>query len=410
MNGIIFLSIVVYVIFFFFPIVEAKEAVSLERFFQDVEARAPRLQLDKSKIEVATKSIEKASQLLNPTLTVGTWNGSAVNGQKWGQSDITIQQPVELFGKRSGRIAISEARSDIVQAQFNQSRAEIRTEAILFLHRLRQVLFEKMLIEEAHDTFEKLINVYKGRPQLTPEQTTSLFLFQMAKRDYDLRRNESENEIKSLEIALQKNSGYEIDEILKILPPKIKIWPDLQISEDVLSPEIAILQAEAELSRSELKFEKSQSWPTPSIGPSYTDQNQFGEQAKIWGIVFTSELPILSWNRGGRAAAFENVAVSEKNLSLQKSNLLLQKKNIYQQYSEQKKTLQLANIDEAIHKKHAKIENYFLKGLINSSLVIETHRQIVDTQKNYNSSELSALEKYYRLLLLDGKFFGGTLL
>lgn len=382
---------------------------SIEEFLKIVEELAPAIQMQKGEVSVSEKSEDQASQFLNPDISVGSWRGKA-NNLDWQQTDVSVLQPIELGGKRSGRIQLAKARSSLAKSSLNQARADVRIFALITLHRLRQLLYEKSLIEEAQVAFEKLIKSYKKRPQLSPEQATSLFLFQMAKRDYDLKRTEIDNEQRTISIDIKKISNMEVDEILSILPKKISNWPEVQSSEKLTSPTLEILKAKAEISKSELELAKSDSWPTPSIGPSYTNQNQFGEQAKIWGVVLTTKLPILSLNRAGRAASRENLHLTEKSLTFEETNISLQKNNLLENYRSFVSVLKKSNVDGDIHKKHEQIEGYFLRGLINSSLVIETHRQIFDSQKSYHHSELSALESYYQIRIFDGTFFEGVVL
>lgn len=381
---------------------------NLEEFLSIVEERAPDIQIQKGEVVVSEKAIERASQFLNPDISIGAWRGKA-NSVDWQQTDISVLQPIEFGGKRTARIQLAEAQSNLAKNDLKSVRSNIRLITLLKLHRLRQLIFERSLLEEAQITFEKLIKSYKSRPQLSPEQSTSLFLFQMAKRDYDLKKTEIDIEEQTTSIDLKKISGIELNEIIPILPKKISKWPDVQSSNKIMSPKLDILKAKIEVLKSDLEISKSESWPTTSIGPSYTNQNQFGEQAKIWGVVLTTKLPLLSTNQGGRAASRENLYLSEKVFLLEEASLFLKKKNLMDNYKNQILTLKKSNVDDAIHKKHEQIESYFLRGLINSSLVIETHRQIFDSQKSYHGLELSALENYYQIRIFDGTFFEGEI-
>lgn len=388
---------------------ESQKVTSLEDFLKIVEERAPEIQLQVGELKVSEKSIKQASQFLNPDVSIGSWRGEA-GDQTWKQTDISILQPIELGGKRSGRIQLAKANTSLAKSSLNQMKSQVRVFTLLSLHRLRQVIFEKSLIEEAQEAFEKLVRNYKKRPQLSPEQNTSLFLFQMAKRDYDLKRTEIDNEQRSLSIELKKMSNMDLNDIIPILPQKIIEWPEVESSNKILSPSLDILRAQKEVSKFEYEVAKSESWPTPSIGPSFTNQSQFGEKASILGIMFTTKLPILNLNGGGRAASRENLYLSEKSLNLEENKLSLDKNNLLENYKSQVLTLNKSNVDGTIHTKHQQIESYFLKGLINSSLVIETHRQIFDSQKSYHQSELSALENYYQIRIFDGTFFEGAIL
>lgn len=388
---------------------EVQAVNSVGDFLKRVEDVAPELQLGRGEINVNERLIDRAEQFLNPDVSFGSWSGRA-NNQNWKQTDISVLQPIELGGKRSGRIEYARAQADLARGGFSKSKNDVRASALLTLHRLRQLLYEKTLIEEAQVAFDKLIKSFKKRPQLSPEQSTSLFLFQMAKRDYDLQYTFTLNELQNLSTEIRRISGLDVAHVIPILPKKVEVWPQVTSGGDLKSPEIQIAKARVELSKSELNLAKSESWPTPSIGPSYSDQNQFGEQAKVWGVVVSTKLPLLSTNQGGRAAARESVDLNERSLHFATNKLELEKSNLLVSYNTNIGTLKTTNVDETIHKKHEQIESYFLRGLVNSALVIEAHRQILDSQRTYNSSELNTLEKYYRIRIIEGTFLEGSIL
>lgn len=388
---------------------EKNQTKSLEEFLKLVEELAPEILIKTGEFRVSQKSVSQASQLINPDVSIGSWRGDA-GDQTWKQTDISILLPIELGGKRSGRINLAKAKSSLASSSLKQTKSEIRAYTLLTLHRLRQVIYEKSLIVEAQEAFEKLVKNYKKRPQLSPEQNTSLFLFQMAKRDYDLKRTEIDNEERFLSVELKALSNLDIKEIIPILPRKIYKWPEVEALNKNMSPALDVLRAKKEVSKLEFELAKSESWPTPSIGPSYTNQDQFGEKASVLGIMFTTKLPLLSTNRAGVAASKENFYLYEKNLALEENKLALEKDNFIKQYRSQVLALNKSNVEGAINTKHQQIESYFLKGLISSALVIETHRQIFDSQKSYHQSELSALENYYQIRIFNGTFFEGEVL
>ncbi len=388
---------------------EVQAVTSVDDFLKRVEDVAPELQIGRSEIAVSEKMVDRAGQFLNPDVTVGAWRGSAAN-QDWKQTDLTVLQPIELGGKRSGRIEYARAQTELSRGSLTKSRNDVRASAMLTLHRLRQLLYEKTLIEEAQVAFDKLIKSFKRRPQLSPEQSTSLFLFQMAKRDYDLQHTSSLNELQELNSEIRRISGLDVSQVEHILPKKVESWPQINSGGELKSPSLQIAKARVELSKSELNLAKSESWPTPSVGPSYTDQNQFGGQAQIWGVVVSTKLPLLSTNQGGRAVARETVSLNERSLQFETNRLELEKSNLLLTYNANVNTLKATNVDDTIHKKHEQIEGYFLRGLVTSALVIEAHRQILDSQRTYNSSEINTLDKYYRIRIIEGTFLDGSIL
>jgi len=58
---------------------------------------------------------------------------------------------------------------------------------------------------------------------------------------------------------------------------------------------------------------------------------------------------------------------------------------------------------------HQNIEDFFEKGLVTSTLVIETHRQLYDITRTRNEQELTGVDALWRLYILDGTFMEGKI-
>ncbi|MBK8422893.1 MAG: hypothetical protein IPL30_03100 [Elusimicrobia bacterium] len=57
---------------------------------------------------------------------------------------------------------------------------------------------------------------------------------------------------------------------------------------------------------------------------------------------------------------------------------------------------------EQMEKKHQGMESLFERGLVQSALVIEAHRQMTDFAESLNAQELRALEALWSIYVLEG--------
>ena len=56
-----------------------------------------------------------------------------------------------------------------------------------------------------------------------------------------------------------------------------------------------------------------------------------------------------------------------------------------------------------MEKKHKNMESLFERGLIQSSLIIEAHRQMADFTESVNEQELRAVEALWSIYALEGR-------
>lgn len=380
----------------------ATKPQNINELFEHVESMSPEIQKAKNNLEVVKQRLTLAGQIPNPELSIGSWNGRA-GSKKWKQNDITITQPLEFGGKRGSRIDVVEAEIKQTNIELTALVAQVRLKVLFTLYRLRQLKEELDLLIEAKKTFTHLVANYKNRPQLSPEQSTSMFIFELAGNDYELKVEESYAELNALESEAKVLTGFSYDDLAAILPQKITKWPVLQSLKEINSPSLRSITAQTQLSESELELAKADAWPTVSIGPSYTAQNQFGEHANILGVVVSFPIPVLNQNNGAKAIALKSIVANRKLFEIEKSVLETRRINLAKTYSSSSKVLESQSNGKDLHDKHVKVENNFLRGLISSPLVIESHRQIYENQKLYHLRELQTLDVYYQLVLLAGE-------
>lgn len=374
---------------------------NINQFLEEVESLSPEVQKSKLNLEVAKQRLIQSAQIPNPEITLGSWQGHA-NAQGWKQRDYTLAQPIELGGKRGSRLEVSEAELNKNKIDLNALTAEVRLKIIFYLYRLRQLNEEIKLINEAKITFLNLEKNYKKRPQLSPEQTTSLFIFNLSAKDYDLTLEDAKNELNLLEGEIKILTKYDIGDLARIIPQRQKKWPKLNGPIEINSPTLRSISAQVEISEKELNLAKADAWPTINIGPSLTVQNQFGEQANILGFIVTIPLPILNQNNGAKAIARTSINANRKLFEIEKSAQSIRRISLAKSYLSSIKVLESQMSEKGIYSNHTEIEKNFINGLISSQLVIEAHRQIIDNQKLYHLRELKTLDVYYQIVLLEG--------
>lgn len=374
---------------------------NLSQLLDHAENISPEVRKARAGLDVTAQGVTGAKMIPNPEIGFGNFSGRA-GGKRWGQTDITLLQPIELGGKRGNRIGLAHARVKEVKSQLDQAIAEVRLTALSTVYRVRQIKDELELLEEAKTTFSRLVGNYKKRPQLSPEQSTSLFLFQLAYRDCELQKEELLSEYNLAESQMKQLTERSIEEVANVLPLRREKWPEPTGPSQLESPYLKVLRAQTEAAEQELKLANSDAWPTLNIGPSFTSQDQFGEKANVWGVVLSFPIPVLNQNDGAKAVAQATISSSRKQYEIMKSVQETKLEAFQKSYSRSVDLLLGQATAQELHKRHSEIESYFLKGLISSPIVIEAHRQMFENQKLYHQRELATLDVYYQMVLMNG--------
>jgi cobalt-zinc-cadmium efflux system outer membrane protein len=345
-----------------------------------------------------------AKQVPNPEL-----ESSILSGQPGAPEgvfvDVGLMQTIELGGKRKNRIKQAIATGTLTQAQLLESKELTALNTVLALYRLRQIRFELAAVSEVTTTYQHILKNYTSRPKLAPEQEVSSSVFDLAFDEAKLKKATLLQEQGSLVQFLILATGLSEKQILLHLPGSKGNWPKfvLDSQETNLNSEIAKANADKAIAEANLKLSKSNAWPDFKVGPSFQTQTGVTGQQSSAGINVGFSLPILSQNRAGIEYAKKDYAKSLLSQKLVTDKNQNERVKQIQRYQQALKSLHQIKSGAFINAKHENLEKFFDEGLISSSLVIETHRQMIDVTESRNIQELTALDALWRLYILEGK-------
>lgn len=366
------------------------------------EARSPEVQSAQLEVDRSKALIDAAGQWQNPELSAETYQGK-VGGQNQSETDISLGVPIELGGKISARKDVARGGLGLAEAKLYEARARVRSQVLLKLHRLRQVIHEQEVADEAIRTFGKLIGQYAKRPGLSPEQQISFSVYQLSKSDYELKRSSAVEEILGLDAFFKLNLGIGTEQVRSVLPASPKSWPKIGPLENVRpSPQQQILQAELDTAKAELSLAKSEAWPTLTVGPSFKMQKESGQSNNLMGINVSLPLPLFNLNGGARAAAAAGVKLNETRRELGLREQVLRREELLKVYDQSVQSITESLSHEEIEKRHRDAERLFAKGVVPSALVIEAHRTSFELEKTRHEREIRALEALLDLHTIDG--------
>ncbi len=362
----------------------------------------PDIQRANAQIEVSKTSFLVAKQRPNPEVEVRELFSAEPDKEDF-LSEINLSHTLELGGKRKNRIRQARAYEQLSSAITLSVKEKAVLNTVLVLHRLRQLQTEFSLLNETVHAFENIRTLYQKRPILDPEQQTSLTVFGLAEKEMRLKKVSLTEEEISIFTYLQKATHRPLSFSKSFLPKKK--WPNLNVSnslETIRGSVITKPQAELEQATSSLKAAKSGAWPNLKLGPSVETEEFAGESATAVGFNLSLSLPIFHQNQGEKREAFFNQEKAKLDLQLTQLESVLERKKLIQTYQQIVKILRVSKPNE-LKLSHQEIDSFFERGLVSSALVLETHKQMVESQERFHILELKAIEALWKVYALEGR-------
>lgn len=346
-----------------------------------------------------------AGQIQNPEFEAKVLSGHS-NSDSVVNTEINIGQTIELGGKRKSRIKQAIGMANFTQAQVLESKELTALNTVLALYRLRQIRSELAAVNEGMTTFQHTIEHFKSRPKLAPEQEVSSTVFKLSLDDYKLKKSKLIQEQIVLQKFLELATGLPIATIQNNLPSSKQQWPKFKIPKgEIQNSELAKAQAEKTISEANLKLAKSNAWPDFKVGPSFTTQTGIPGNNTAAGVNVSLALPIFSLNKGGIDYAKRDFYRTDLAYQLTLTKKENERSQLLLRYQSALQSMGQLRLNGTLKNEHKNMEEYYEQGLVSSSLVIETHRQIFEVTESVNEQELTAIDALWRLYILDGNLF-----
>lgn len=342
---------------------------------------------------------EKLGQIPNPEFEFET-----IRGNELTETELSLVQAIELGGKRSARIRGAEAEKREAQVLIQAQEANLSIEIFTKLHRLRQIEIEKNAIVEIAQALSKSISQLKGRAALSPEQQVSMTVFQMALADSKIKFSEMTEEEQDLEQYFYRSTGYSLSDLSGVLPEMPKNFPSFfEKSIEGKSPEILQSLALRDIALSELNESKADAWPTLRIGPIAKLEKGDATKEQSFGFKLSMDLPLLHTNSGAKAHSEASLRKAEELVHLTQSEEDRQRSGLFKVYQNAVRSLSESPLLSEISLMHKKNELLERRGLISSSLFIESHRQRLELIKGRHGREIKAIGSLMQIFRIDGR-------
>lgn len=331
------------------------------------------------------------SRWINPELQTQNVGGKSA-GKEELQLQIALYQPIQTGGKRKAQILSGEATALGLQARSRSEQGQSLKSAALGLYRYKQLFSEILAIQEAAETFKKLVNQYQKRPTLTPEQEVSLSIFRLAQGDYELRLIEKKNEEQQVLNFFRAQLGIDLSQYVDILPlykePSEKELTSFDpASLTKKSPDLVNAQSELTQAQANTFQARGNAYTDVSFGPMMMINRDGTNRQNLLGFALNFPIPV--WNQNGYqvAAAQKQAELFEEKIKIRESEIELEIKRTLATMRQTKQRLAALPSQINLHERHEQAEKNFFRGLVSPAIIVEAHRALVDFLIQRHESE-----------------------
>lgn len=354
-------------------------------------------------IEVAKANISLAEQRPNPDLEF-----ESAQGDKLGDRTLNVSGQVlhnmEIGGKRRARVEFAREEVSLVSLRHEMLKEDVVAKAVLAMIQLRQIQVEKKILEGSKNSWNSIRRQLRERMALTPEQRASLTVFDLSYSEVELQLSQLNAQEIDLHAWVDAATRAQIPWEKVQLPELKDNWPKLSETPGIdQSVRYRMAAAEGGVATKALEVQRSLAWPDVKLGPVLSYQREGPVTDLQVGVRVSFPIPFFHRNEGGRRKAQEGIVRSEINQSYMKEFMTIQRKHELRRYEASLEALKKTNHIAQVQSEFQRIENLFRRGVLQSSLVIEAHRQMIETTRGLHRQELNALESLLAVSRMDGK-------
>lgn len=362
----------------------------------------PDLSLSPVENKIARKLIDEAKERPNPELELSGVKGEDSDGDTT-KTAVSIVHTVELGGKLDARVDLATKVADQAKFELREQSEDILIDIVLKLYRLRQVNELIPIYEEAHDAFSKIIKTKGQRKTLSPEELVEKETLILVANDYKLKVAKLRSEQSDLNSHISLFIGEKCELKNSVLPGYIEFRDRFSKSKtDYEYSKILRARAVLEMSKSRFDYEKSRAYSDLKIKPTFEIEKSDGKNYQSIGLSLSMELPLFNRNNANKQMAnleMERDALKLKNIELEAD---IDKRSWEKKYNSFKRSLMVIATKKELDEKHNRIETLFKRGIISTSLVIESHRQLIEFASTRFEFELGAVEALWNIYKING--------
>jgi cobalt-zinc-cadmium efflux system outer membrane protein len=294
----------------------AQTAPTFQVLLNQAQAAAPRLALGAAETRAAEGQAVQAAARPNPTLGLMVENAAGSGPYKdfdSAETTLSIEQPLELGGKRAARtsaaradVAAAQARAALGQVDFARDLALAYANAEAAQHRLA-IARDGIDLAEADARAARLLVDNGKEAQVRAVQAQAGLA--TAKADLGVAQAEVETTLARLSALTGSTDTY-----TAVAGGLLDVVPAAAPSEPSFSPAIAAARAERDAAERRIALERARR--TPDLAVSFGVRRLQGDDATAAVFGISAPLPLFDRNRGAVAAATANAQAAQARLAM----------------------------------------------------------------------------------------------
>jgi cobalt-zinc-cadmium efflux system outer membrane protein len=361
-----------------------------------IKKNHPTLLKNAKEVEMAKINIDGAGKYVNPELEIE--GGTDLDESSKYSSSIKLTQTIELGGKRSARVETAKNEFSARKTLSVLEAEELIIKTVQDIYKLRHMSELIPLYVESIDAFQRIYKKLSNRTSLSAEQQVERETLELAIGDYKLKLANLRVDLTYLNNHLSYFAGVDCKISKMSLPGEFNLKTKVKAksTEELTFSKLRYAKQYVELQRARLSEEESKAYSDLRIGPTF-EIDKDDQTVKKAGIALSFDLPI--FNRNSSAKAMARTALDSATMVYNrfKKESQLDLHSWQTQYNKYVRSLRVMDGKSALERKHKKVESLFKRGIISTSMVIESHRQLIEFTTTRNEFELGAVEALWNI-------------
>ncbi len=360
--------------------------------------RNPAILASGKQLKAQSELVSAANVLPNPEVEYGFSNSDSPEGDVIA-NEVAIGFVLELGGKRSARKASALAEKNLKSIELESIRFNEQSDSIIKWFQYKENRSAIDLYGRAIKLFERYLRTISSR-SLSPSQKIEKKTVELAIMDIRLlqaKKTASQKDIlKHLSLALDNKCTFAATAFTGNLKLPKQIEKQEISSESI---EFKKLKTQTQHFEALLSQSRSNSYPDLTVGPTFgVEQSLLGNQIS-YGVKLSMALPIFNLGRSSRRASINSL---DSQKIMEKSgvrDLDVDLQTLIEKYNNLSSVVQNFPSSDELIQEFSYTENQFRRGVISSSLLIESQRKYIeflDSQTEFKVEALEALLQIYK--------------
>jgi cobalt-zinc-cadmium efflux system outer membrane protein len=384
--------------------VSAETAPTFPALLKQAQASAPRLSLGAAETRAAQGLAAQAATRPNPTVGLVVENAAGSGPYKAfdsAETTLSIEQSLELGGKRAARVSAAQADVIVAQARGAQGQVDFARDLALAYANAEAAQQRLAIAKDSVDLAQadaraaRLLVDNGKEAQVRAIQAEAGLA--SARADLGAVQADAEGALARLSALTGASNSY-----TAIAGGLLDIVPDAPPSEPTFSPAVAAARAERDAAQRRIAVERSRR--APDVAVSFGVRRLRGDEATAAVFGISAPLPLFDRNRGAVAAATANAQAAQSRLAMVQAEQDGERRAASSQVAASGQTLEASRQAEAAASEAYRLARMgYDAGRLPLSEVLSARRDLIAARGRAVDSKLARVKAFADLARAQGR-------